>query len=332
MEKTENITNEKKDTDPNAMPSYDDVYRTMLNDCSSLIIPVINEVFHENYTGKEKIVYSQNEHFINRQDGDLEKRVTDASFTIIGIEAKNYLVECQSNPDSSMLVRIFEYSTQIALDEGEIEGDELKVEIPNCAILFLRSTKNTPDKLRITLNTPGGSAGFDVLIMKTQEYTLDEIFEKNLYFLIPFYIFSYEAHLAEYDEDEQKLQLLKAEYARINDRLDDLCRKQYLSTYYRKIIVEMTHTVLKKLAAKYENIRKGVQSVMGGKVLEYESKTIYQEGLQKGRQEGRQEGEIEAKKRLSRKLFAAHTNVLTIADLVDATVSEVEDWVQPEAT
>ena len=28
---------------------YDDVFRTLLNDCSSLIIPVINEIFWENY-------------------------------------------------------------------------------------------------------------------------------------------------------------------------------------------------------------------------------------------------------------------------------------------
>lgn len=49
---------------------YDDVFRTLLNDCSSLIIPLINEVFGEHYTGKERIVFSQNEHFMNRQDGD----------------------------------------------------------------------------------------------------------------------------------------------------------------------------------------------------------------------------------------------------------------------
>lgn len=33
---------------------YDDVFRTLLNDCSSLIIPVINEIFGEHYSGKEK--------------------------------------------------------------------------------------------------------------------------------------------------------------------------------------------------------------------------------------------------------------------------------------
>jgi len=44
---------------------YDDVFRTLLNDCSRLIIPVINEVFGEDYSGREKIVFSPNEHFMN---------------------------------------------------------------------------------------------------------------------------------------------------------------------------------------------------------------------------------------------------------------------------
>ena len=32
---------------------YDDVFRTLLTDCSSLIIPVVNELFHEGYNGDE---------------------------------------------------------------------------------------------------------------------------------------------------------------------------------------------------------------------------------------------------------------------------------------
>ncbi|MCI9389885.1 MAG: hypothetical protein HFH54_09430 [Lachnospiraceae bacterium] len=48
---------------------YDDVFRTLLNDCSQLVIPVINEVFGEDYSGKEEIIFSPNEHFLNRQGG-----------------------------------------------------------------------------------------------------------------------------------------------------------------------------------------------------------------------------------------------------------------------
>ena len=35
---------------------YDDVFRTLLNDCSRLIIPVINEAFNECFSGDEKVV------------------------------------------------------------------------------------------------------------------------------------------------------------------------------------------------------------------------------------------------------------------------------------
>lgn len=87
---------------------YDDVFRTLLNDCSGLILPVINEVFGEHYTGNEAIIFSPNEHYINQQDGSEEERITDTCFKIIGAETKKYHWECQSSTDNSMLVRFFE--------------------------------------------------------------------------------------------------------------------------------------------------------------------------------------------------------------------------------
>lgn len=38
---------------------YDDVFRTLLNDCTPLIIPVINDVFGEQYSGNEEIIFPQ---------------------------------------------------------------------------------------------------------------------------------------------------------------------------------------------------------------------------------------------------------------------------------
>ena len=45
---------------------YDGVFRTILNDCRKLIIPVINEIFGETYTGKEEIRFYPNEHFLDQ--------------------------------------------------------------------------------------------------------------------------------------------------------------------------------------------------------------------------------------------------------------------------
>lgn len=265
---------------------YDDVFRTLLNDCTPLVIPVINAVFGEHYTGEEEITFSPNEHFLNRQGGNEDERITDSSFTIHGKEAKKYHLECQSSPDSSMLVRFFEYGTQIALDEGEIRGNTLTVTLPHSAVLFLRCGASTPDTLKIRIETPGGAVEYGIPAIKSQLYTLQEIFDKNLLLLLPFYIFSHEGRFGEYEKDTAKLKLLQAEYGQIKNRLEELAENGAISEYVKCTITDMSDKVLEHIAAKYDAVRKGVRAVMGGRVLEYEAKTIKREGIAEGRAEG----------------------------------------------
>lgn len=266
---------------------YDDVFRTLLNDCSNLIIPVINEVFGADHSGKEKIVFSANEHFMNQQDGNEVERVTDSSFKIIGRETKKYHLECQSSTDDSMLVRIFEYDTQIALDEGEIKGGTLTVTFPHSAALYLRCGPSTPDELKIRMVTPGGDVVYGIPLMKTQKYTVEEIFQKRLLFLIPFHIFSHEKRFGEYERDEKRLGSLKQEYGQIRDRLEGSLERGEITEYTKCTIIDMSVKVLEHIARKYDLVREGVRSVMGGKILEYEAKTIREEAREEGREEGR---------------------------------------------
>lgn len=269
---------------------YDDVFRTLLNDCSSLIIPVINAVFGEQYSGEEEITFSPNEHFLNRQGGNEDERITDSSFTIHGKETKKYHMECQSSSDSSMLVRFFEYGTQIALDEGEIRGNTLTVTLPHSAVLFLRCSASTPDMLKIRIETPGGAVEYDIPAIKSQRYTLQEIFEKNLLLLIPFYIFSHEKRFGEYEKDAAKLRGLQAEYGQIKNKLEALAENGAISEYVKCTIIDMSDKVLEHIAAKYDTVKEGVRAVMGGRVLEYEAKTIKKEGIAEGRAEEREKG------------------------------------------
>ncbi|MDO4309052.1 MAG: hypothetical protein Q4C77_19805 [Eubacteriales bacterium] len=255
---------------------YDDVFRTLLNDCTSLIIPVVNEVFGENYTGNEPVSFLPNEHFINLQDANTKEKITDSCFQIHGEPCKKYHIECQSSPDSSMSIRMFEYDSQIALDEGELVENKLTVTFPHSAVLFLRHTRNTPDAMTVEIKTPGGSISYGIPVMKTQQYTIDEIFDKNLLFLIPFYIFVYEKKLNEYERDTQKLRELQKVYSDILKRLEGLCMEGKISEYEKCTITDMSKKVIENITAHYANVRKGVTSIMGGKVLEYEAKTILQ--------------------------------------------------------
>ncbi len=64
--------------------------------------------------------------------------------------------------DNSMLARFFEYGTQIALDEGQVNGNVLTVTLPHSAVLFLRRHSFTPDTLKVRMVTPSGAIEYGI--------------------------------------------------------------------------------------------------------------------------------------------------------------------------
>ncbi len=265
---------------------YDGAFRTILNDCRQLIIPVINEIFGELYAGDEKVEFFPNEHFLDQQDAADRERITDTNFRIIGKTVKKYHLECESSwPDGRIAIRLFEYDAQIALDEGEITEETLTVTFPHTAVLYLRAYKKTPDKMKYVIVTPGGTVAYDVPIMKVQTYSLTDIFEKRLLFLIPFYIFSHENGFPKYNSNEQELEKLKAEYQEILERLDDLERQEVIGAFDKRTIIEISSDVLREITRKYENIQKGIGDVMGGALLETEARTILSQGKNEAKKE-----------------------------------------------
>ena len=279
--------------------AYDDAFRTMLNDCSALIIPVVNLYFNENYTGNEEITFSKNEHYLTHSDSTEDKRVTDSSFVITRADKteKRYHIECEEQLDGSILMRIFEYDAQIALDDHTIDGAELTVSFPHSAVMALRYAEKSPDTMKINVVTPGGQTSYTVPIIKVQQYSLEELFEKKLLFFLPFYIFSHEKELPECDSDEAKLEQLKDVYKEIRTRLDDLQREGEIDGFMKKAIYTMINHVMALIAQKYENVRKGVEPIMGGKIIEYEAKDILNKGIEKGRDEERQKAVTETEER-----------------------------------
>jgi hypothetical protein len=251
-----------------------------------LIIPVINEIFKEHYTGEEEIRFFPNEHFLDQQDAADKERITDTNFQIIGRIVKKYHLECESSlPDGKITIRLFEYDAQIALDEGEVTEETLTVTFPNTAVMYLRAYKKTPDKMKYVIITPGGTVQYDVPIMKVQSYSLDEIFEKRLLMLIPFYIFSHEKSFSEYNNNEQKLEELKTEYRIILERLDDLEKQGIIGAFDKRTILELSSDVIQEIARKYENVQKGIGAMMRGPLIQTEARTILNRGISQGKKE-----------------------------------------------
>ena len=307
---------------------YDDVFRTLLTDCTELMIPVVNEIFHTHYTGKETICLLQNEHFIKMPDGSEQERITDSSFEIISEETapiaqgqkKRYHIECQSTEDGSMIVRMFEYDTQLALENREFISNILTVQFPDSAIVSLRHTKNTPEEMMVKVLTPGGKVSYTVPVLKVIRYTIHELFEKKLFFLIPFHIFAYEKDFKELEENKKKLKQLEAEYASIRERLEIACQMGDLNRYAKAAILDMSRKVIEHLAVKYKNVAKGVSRTMGGKVLNYEAKDILNRG--------RREGEEYTKIQIATKLLNMGNDIKSVVELAELPQETVEKLAQ----
>ena len=307
---------------------YDDVFRTLLTDCTELMIPVVNEIFHTKYTGKETICLLQNEHFIKMPDGSEQERITDSSFEIISEETapiaqgqkKRYHIECQSTEDGSMIVRMFEYDTQLALENREFISNILTVQFPDSAIVSLRHTKNTPEEMIVKVLTPGGRVSYTVPVLKVKRYTIHELFAKKLFFLIPFHIFAYEKNFKELEENKKKLKQLEEEYASIRERLEIACQMGDLNRYAKAAILDMSRKVIEHIAVKYKNVAKGVSRTMGGKVLNYEAKDILNRG--------RREGEEYTKIQIATKLLNMGNDIKSVAELAELPQETVEKLAQ----
>ena len=159
------------------------------------------------------------------------------------------------------------------------------VYFPNSAIIFLRSKKTTPRQMEISVRTPGGETSYDIPALHIRDYTMEDIFKKRLYFLMPFYIFNIESKFSEIEASRDKVEELKKFYVDMMLKLEGAVSMGELTEFSYLEIRDMTNRVVQNLAKNYKRIRKGVGDIMGGKVLVTE--------VSKARNKGREEMAVE---------------------------------------
>ena len=297
---------------------YDNAFRTMEMDCPNLLIPVVNEAFQQNYPIHAKVRILPNEQMITTPEDAQMVRITDSNFMIIEKAKVRYHIECESNPNNEeLLVRMYQYDTQIALDDSAIEDGILLVSLPKSAVIYLRYCKNTPNTLKMVIKDGEQKIIRDVPIIKIQKYSLEEIFEKNLLFFLPFHIFVHEKELSVYNKDREKRKILIDEYQYIVERLEKLYKMEEIGEIEFQCIVTSMREVLRLLAKNYKQIVEEGEKIMGGVLLEYPAKISFREG----KAEGRQETIVST----VQKLLSKQKTVEEVADLLDLGLEQVKE-------
>ena len=87
------------------------------------------------------------------------------------------------------IAEYIEYDFMIALSDSIRQQHTNELHFPRSCIIYLRSTQNTlaEETLQITFSD-GQKITYKVPVLKLKNYSINEIFEKNLLILLPYYI------------------------------------------------------------------------------------------------------------------------------------------------
>ena len=265
---------------------FDNVFRTMLEKMPELVVPLINEVFGTNYPADIAVEQQRNEH--QTKNGE---KITDSRLKIAD---KIYHIECQSTGDAEMVIRMIEYDFAISLETKQIENGRYKIYFPHSCVLYLRG-KGRRDTLGMDIIMPDGRIiKYEISAIYIERYTQDVIFQKKLLFFLPFYVMRYEKSREDIEKDPAKLQKLLDEYAAIASRLEESLLGKGREALYR-YLVEVIIKIADYIFADSEKTKKGVDRIMGGKVLELKTDKLINEIRQDVKEEVKEEVKAEVK-------------------------------------
>ncbi|MBR5178734.1 MAG: hypothetical protein IKW90_08065 [Lachnospiraceae bacterium] len=269
---------------------YDSVFWTEINMFTQFLPYLVNEVFGEHFTEKAKVEFRPNKQITETNDGKMFHNEVDALFTLTEMQdrlvRKSYHYEFEAKGTKDVAIRIARYASAHAYASVRRTRYGATMEIPYSAFVFLRSDSANINKLKISINYPGGSVFYYAPVIKIKDYTLEELFEKKLLILVPFYVFKITER--EYDKMEKEYEKLensnvpydkgdgivdKIRYMidNISNRLQELVDNDEISDFEKADIMDHTMRVLDKLLGKREKVREGVKKNMGGYIIE----TVY---------------------------------------------------------
>jgi glycyl-tRNA synthetase beta subunit len=160
---------------------------------------------------------------------------------------------------------------------------------------------------------PGGKVFYDAPVMKIKNYSVKDLIDKRLLLLLPFYGFNFDKRFAAMETEG--IEQLKAALEELNTSLSSLVESGDINEAQRGHLLDWTQRVLDKLTVRYKNVKKGVDDLMGGYIINTRTDAILKEGRE---QEQRERIEVMLRKGLKPE------EVANYGDYPLALVKEVE--------
>lgn len=168
----------------------DEAMKLCFSVSTNVLIGTINKCFNEHYNPNEPIEKrSSNNDYINIPF--LARSASDMIFALKQHDVeKVYHLEFQTKHDATMALRMFQYGVHYAKEQATETQNYKDLYFPKQCVIYLEENKSIDNSEVLNIHFPdGGTYMYTVPTLKLWAYSLDQLFELEMYNLLPIHVF-----------------------------------------------------------------------------------------------------------------------------------------------
>jgi hypothetical protein len=289
---------------------FDRSFKLIMNSLSpKALIYFINRLFGSNHPLDSEVKRLNTEHI----DNALNKRLSDE---IVSIDGHVYEIEEQTTDDANMAIRVFEYGYAQALKDKKAKDGMILLPFPRIMVIYLEAGAATPDVLTVRMKFPDATEhDFNVKTLKLLDYSVEELTERGLTALLPFYIIRLRKAARQAVTEEERAKVEADEFKELGIKLKETIERSVDGGLFND---EDIATLLERLFHLVKHIGEGYKTATEVKKMINTSLIGYGPALVlKGERKGKLE---DARNALKKGLLS----IEQIAQMTDIPVDELK--------
>jgi len=213
---------------------FDLMFKSIIKDASSsAVVHLINGIYKKNYPLNTQVTIEPNELIKEHpKSGKMEKIISDIIITLHSKDKKDtFLLEAQINDNLEMILRIFNYSTLIALEKRTVsdDGSCMKIEMPSPVVIYWEASR-TKDIVSVEIKFPNNkSVVYEIPTFKVLRHSVSEL--ENMALLLPFYILKIRKELEKKSTDSAKRKILSKKLGGYVIEIDKVFKRLVRNNY-----------------------------------------------------------------------------------------------------
>jgi hypothetical protein len=229
---------------------FDRMFKRTMHLSSPAVIRFINGVFGTSHPLDAEVEYLSTEHIT----GSLRKSICDMLVRLNHDDALKYLTESQIGADGDMSFRIWNYSYLEGMRNRTTKGHVTEIKLVPAIVIYLEPGPSTPDTLSVKITgMDGTSHTFTYPTLKLLDCTVEELEERGLSILLPFYLLKLRKHVQS-AKTAEKRQALAGE---MKDLVEKLTAAVARGEKNGKLDKSDMQTLIALMGKLYDNLYKG---------------------------------------------------------------------------